>query len=41
MGEMLGLNIETALDHLANESYHDAFAQAIRVIDRSMTASAA
>lgn len=34
MSEMLGLNIETALDHLANESYHDAFAQAIRVIDR-------
>lgn len=41
MSEMLGLNIETALDHLANESYHDAFAQAIRVIDRSMTAPAA
>lgn len=39
MPEMLGLNIEVALDNLANEKYHDAFAQAIHVIDSSMSAA--
>lgn len=41
MSEMLGLHIDAALDHLANEKYHDAFAQAIRAINRSMTAATA
>lgn len=41
MDEMLGLSVDAALDHLANEKYRDAFAQAIHVIDRSMSAVAA
>lgn len=32
MPEMMGLPVEVALDNLADEKYHDAFAQAIHVI---------
>ncbi len=41
MEEMVGLDIDSALDHLKNENYHDAFAQAIHVIDKSMASAAA
>ena len=40
MSEMLGLHIEHVLDHVVNERYRDAFAQAIRAIERSMATSA-
>lgn len=35
MDEMLGLSADEALDHLVNERYHDAFAQAIHAINKS------
>lgn len=38
IGEMLGLHIDSALDHLSNKKYHDAFAQAVHVIDKSIAA---
>ena len=41
MPEMIGLPVEVAVDNLADEKYHDAFAQAIHVIMTCMSKDAA
>lgn len=41
MPEMIGFPVEVAVDNLADEKYHDAFAQAIHVIMTCMSKDAA